>query len=108
MTRGARSSDRWSLLRACAWGLTWALGAGLGVALGAYLTLTSGAGAPGAEAVGTATEFLTLPAAAALGVFFVYVVGAVVLRLVGGRVSRRPAAHADHEDHRSGDDGVER
>ncbi len=108
MTHQTRSSDRWSLLRVCAWGLTWAVGAGLGVALGAYLTLTSGAGAPGAAAVGTAAEFLTLPAIAALGVFVVYVVGAAVLRLLGGRLSHRPAAHDNHEDHCGGDDGVER
>lgn len=88
MTRDTRSSGRWSLLRVCAWGLTWAFGAGVGVALGAYLTLTSGAGAPGAEAAGTIAEVLTLPAIAALGVFVVYVAGAVVARLVGGRGPR--------------------
>jgi len=102
------SSDRWSLLRICGWGLTWAFGTGLGVALGAYLTVTSGAGAPGGEAVGTVREFLTLPAIAALGVFAVYVVGALLARLVGGRLAHRPAADDNEEDHGSGDDGVKR
>lgn len=108
MAHRKRSSGRWSLLRVCGWGLTWAAGAGLGVALGAYLTLTSGAGAPGAEAVGTVAEFLALPALAALSVFVAYVVGAVVLRVVGGRFAHRPTTHGDEKDHAGGDDGVER
>lgn len=108
MTHYDRSSDRFSPLRVCGWGLTWALGTGLGVALGGYLTITSGAGATGAQTGETAAEFLTLPALAALGVFVAYVVGAVILGLVRGRLPRHPATHGDEEDHRGSDDGVER
>lgn len=107
MTHGG-SSDRWWLLRTCGWGLTWALGVALGVALGGYLTLTSGAGAPGAKAVDAAADLLVLPAAAASGVFVAYLVGATVVGFVRRRFPRQPQAHKDQKGQRGGDDGVER
>lgn len=75
-------SARGWFARTCGWGITWAVGVAVGVALGGYLTAVSGAGAPGAAAVDPIEDLVWLPAAAASVVLVVYVLGAVIVRLV--------------------------
>lgn len=90
---------RWAA--AAGWASTWALGAALGVALGGYLTLTSGAGAPGQSALDPTTDLVTLPIIA-FGIVFTTHLGGQLLfsALRGGRVSR-PESERDQRDKES-------
>lgn len=82
-----------------AWALTWALGAGLGVGLGGYLTLTSGAGAPGNTALDPVIDLVVLPLVAFAVVLIVHLTGQVLAGLVRrGRASRQIAGNAGTND----------
>ncbi|MCE5191731.1 MAG: hypothetical protein LLG08_08245 [Actinomycetia bacterium] len=82
-----------------AWALTWALGVGLGVGLGGYLTLTSGAGAPGRSALDPVTDLVVLPLVAFAVVLIVHLIGQVLAGLVrSGRASRQIAGNGRTSD----------
>lgn len=77
---------RAALLSAC-----WGIGVALGLALGSYLTVVSGAGAPGVSSL-SAGDVLTLPLASGLVVTLVFFGGHILLGL-----RTRPSARSEHE-----------
>ncbi|TDB38968.1 MAG: hypothetical protein D9V44_04655 [Actinobacteria bacterium] len=87
---------RWTA--ALGWACTWALGAALGVALGGYLTLTSGAGAPGQSALDPTTDLVILPIAAFGIVFALHLGGQLVLGVIRGRRVAQPQSERYHRD----------
>jgi len=76
------------------WAGTWAAGAAIGVALGAWLTVVSGAGAPGVQSLDIAEDLLMLPALTGVAVFLVYLAGSGVVALVRARTA--PKNPDDH------------
>ncbi len=103
-----RDGARLGIATACAWALTWAVGAGLGVALGGYLTLVSGSGAPGTNAIDPATDLVVLPAIAFVTVFAVGIGGRIVVGAVRGRRVSQPPRNSDKDHERDAEDRVGR
>ncbi len=88
-TPGGAEAFRHSIAWAALSSLSSALGVGLGVVVGAYLTVTSGAAAPGGSELGW-TELAVLPGASAVAVFVILFAAKLVIRAVRHR-SPRPS-----------------
>ena len=90
-----RDGSPWRLVPALGWAITWGVGAAVGVALGGYLTLTGGAGTPGAAALDPSTDLLLLPSVAFAGVVAIYLAGSVLAGVVRARRSPRDGGGGD-------------
>jgi len=83
-----------SLRTAVFWAATWGIGVACGVALGAWLTVVSGAGAPGVQSLDIAEDLLLLPVLAGVAVFLLHLAGSGVVAWVRGRTApKRPDDH---------------
>lgn len=103
-----KDGARLGIANACAWSLTWALGAGVGVALGGYLTLVSGSGAPGTQAIDPMTDLVVLPAVAFVAVFVAGIGGRIAAGAVRGRRASQPPRSSDKDHERDAEDGIPR
>jgi len=77
------------------WALTWAFGAAAGVALGGYLTLVSGSGAPGRQAVDPMIDLVVLPAIAFGVVLVVHLSGQLAAGAIRARRTPQPPGEGD-------------
>ncbi|MHB1341610.1 MAG: hypothetical protein ACYC77_07940 [Coriobacteriia bacterium] len=103
-----RDGSRWRLVPALGWAATWGVGAALGVALGGYLTLTGGAGTPGAAALDPTTDLLLLPSVAFVAVLAVHVAGSAVSGVFRGRRAASDGGGSEDEGERPENDRVGR
>ena len=75
--------------RALFWAATWGVGVAVGVALGGWLTVTGGAGAPGAGSLDVTEDLVVLPLLVGGVVFGVHLAGQfLVSRIRAIRASR--------------------
>lgn len=71
----AATSQHFRVGRALFWAATWGVGVAIGVALGGWLTVTGGAGAPGAGSLDMTEDLVVLPLLVGGVVFAVHFVG---------------------------------
>lgn len=88
------SRHTFSLRVAVFWAATWGMGVAIGVVLGAWLTVVSGAGAPGVQSLDIAEDILLLPVLAGSVVFLLHLAGSGVVALVRARTA--PKHPDDH------------
>ncbi|MCL4554621.1 MAG: hypothetical protein M1617_03255 [Actinobacteria bacterium] len=88
-----RASGAGPLRQALFSAITWGFGFACGVAVGGWLTVISGAGAPGVEALNLVDDVLLLPGIAGGGVF------ALVMAIHGVRHLFRRRGSAPHHPH---------
>lgn len=94
---GSRGPLRQALFAATTWGFGFACG----VAVGGWLTVISGAGAPGVEALDLVDDVLVLPGIAGAGVFALV----LVIHGVGYLVRRRGSVSHDPDEADTNDPG---
>jgi len=80
-----RTGSRRFLRQALFSATTWGLGFACGVAVGGWLTVISGAGAPGVEALDLVDDVLVLPGIAGAAVFVLVMASHGVIHLVRRR-----------------------
>lgn len=103
----ARSGQPFRIAPALGWATTWALGAAAGVALGGYLTLVSGSGAPGKQALDPTLDLVVLPGVAFGVMLAAHFCGQLIAAVVRGRRSAVPPAEADDRQENDANNRVE-
>ncbi len=97
----SRDGGRYRVGEGLLWSVTWALGVAVGVAAGGWLTVTGGAGAPGAPALDPLSDLVLLPGAAFAVVFGLQ----VAVRLAGAALRGRAVSSGERKrDNEHGDD----
>lgn len=84
-----RTGQRFVFGEAVLMAASWAVGGAIGVALGGWLTLTGGAGAPGATGLDPASDLVIVPGVTFAAVMLVHLGGQVIAAALRGRAEQR-------------------